>query len=572
MRLAEFFGVECQTVPLHQVLQQQAENAASFGNACIVANHRVIEEYSRGDRVSQETVSLLLTRFGHVLVHVLQTDPACDSLISALSQNQLRGARQINASDSRYRIHKDATDICGPFSGLEFGPTNRVNDRCLEVGSDCSGVRQLISIGDRPFMISMKAKDTEVLVLGTADVIDLDSRSGDSPVAENFSRLVPHVMALRHIFREECWQTPAQRACVIIDDPLLRRKYGFLNFEHLFALVQQHKFHASIAFIPHNYRRNSQRIVDAFHSNREYVSICYHGNDHTEAELASNDSALLHALLMAARARMKQHETSTGLRCDNIMVFPQGAFSYEVMEALKLQGFLAAVNTGPYPKGGAPRLSVREIIQPAVLRYGFPLFLRQYVKEIQDQDIAFNLLFGRPVLIVEHHQIFQNPELLVDVVRRVHSIAPRIQWSCLEHIARRTVLTRRGTSGSRQFRCCCGTVQIDNDSDGIEHISAEWLGLDGSQSLEKILVDGVPSVAVERCENTIRVGLEMRPKSSHTFCLVHRSVQSAQRRLGFRWETKAFIRRRLSEIRDNHFSRNPRLLSIARALQQRYIS
>ena len=44
------------------------------------------------------------------------------------------------------------------------------------------------------------------------------------------------------------------------------------------------------------------------------------------------------------------------------------------------------------------------LAQPAVLRYGgVPLFIRNFIKDTQSQDIAFNLFFGRPILIGEHH-------------------------------------------------------------------------------------------------------------------------------------------------------------------------
>jgi hypothetical protein len=57
------------------------------------------------------------------------------------------------------------------------------------------------------------------------------------------------------------------------------------------------------------------------------------------------------------------------------------------------------------------------LAEPAVLRYsGFPLFLRKCSRHTQDADIAFKLLFGIPILIVEHHDVFADPQRLVEAV------------------------------------------------------------------------------------------------------------------------------------------------------------
>jgi len=40
-----------------------------------------------------------------------------------------------------------------------------------------------------------------------------------------------------------------------------------------------------------------------FRENPHRLSICFHGNDHTEAEFASNDPALLNGMLDIAEGR-----------------------------------------------------------------------------------------------------------------------------------------------------------------------------------------------------------------------------------------------------------------------------
>jgi hypothetical protein len=575
MALAEFLGVPCETVSLDRGTRQYAaflEEAIANRDTCFLVNPRVLQRWISEAEGFAEFASGLLSRFPRLLVHGLSGNGFDSQIVSALSQGRLQGVQAIGSPETGYEIEKDAKDVCEAFAGLKFGPANPDNDHIFVGSFGHSGIRKLISIDGRPFMAGMRQGDTEILLVGSKDVVDLDSPASDSPVALDFSRLVPQVMALRHLFGAQSWRPVAEHACVVIDDPLLRQTYGFLRFEDLLHLVEAHNFHTCIAFIPHNYRRNLSRTVDLFRNNSSRLSICFHGCDHTKGEMASTDTALLNTLLNVAETRMKRHELDSGLVCDRVMVFPQGAFSVEAMEVLKARNFLAAVNTLSQPLGQSDHLSVREIIRPAVTRYGgFPLFLRRYVEAIRSEDVAFNLLFGKPILIVEHHQIFEKPELLVEAIQKVNSLAPEVKWSRLETIVSSAVLKRRASDGT-QIRSYSGKVRISNDSNRTENFSVEWNYPEASAGVDQVLKDGVPCAISEVSDSGIRVSAQLQPLSSATFSLVHRITDYSRDSLSLSWNAKAFLRRRLSELRDNHLSRNPRLLSAARTLKERYLS
>lgn len=59
-------------------------------------------------------------------------------------------------------------------------------------------------------------------------------------------------------------QNEINHACIIIDDPLLRENYGFLNYRKLLDLMDKHDFHTSIAFIPWNYNRTDKNLATLF--------------------------------------------------------------------------------------------------------------------------------------------------------------------------------------------------------------------------------------------------------------------------------------------------------------------
>jgi len=574
VRLAEFLGIPCETLALANVAEHAAflEKTVPDQCSCFVVNPQVMKEWVGLDGIPADLVAFLLSRFQHLLVHGLRVDTFDTAIVAALSRGRLQSVHAINGGSPAYEIAENSQDICGTFSGLSFGPANSANDHVFSVGGSGPALRKLISIGGQPFMAAVRLEGAEILFVASENVADLNAEVGDAPLAEYFSRLVPHVMALRYVAGDECWRPCKAHASIIIDDPLLRKSYGFLNFEALLRLADQHNFHTTIAFIPHNFRRNSSRITRMFRENAARLSICFHGNDHTEGEFASTDMAFLNTSLRIAEDRMNLHHQMTGLPCDRVMVFPQGNFSVEAMKVLRSHNFYAAVNTVPHPAKQPVRLTIGELAQPAVLRYGgFPLFIRKPIRQTQSHDIAFNLFFGRPVLIVEHHEVFQRPESLVEIAAMIKAVAPEIHWCNLATAVSNSTLTRRAPDDTHHVRAYSGTVRISNDSGSIRCYSIEWGNSCDGASIEQVLMDGTPSRGLEIDDAGFRVSVELAPGSSQTFSLVHRNIHATVRNLGLRWNAQAFLRRRLSEVRDNYLSKNQRLLKAAKALQRRFL-
>jgi hypothetical protein len=571
IRLAEFLGITCETVALEKPAgsyEGYLQRAVPDRQSCLVVNPGVMKEWA-GEGLPPERFSFLPAHSSRLLVHAAHPEPFHSGLVAALSGGCLRAVQGIPPASLSYDIPPECRDVCEGFAGLSFGPASPANDRVL-IGDHRSPARRLIAIGGNVFMAAVRMGNSEVLFVGSRDVADLDQEAGDGWLVEHFSRFLPHAMALRHVFGERCWRPVEQHASVIVDDPLLRLNYGFLNFESLLQLMKQHNFQTTVAFIPYNFRRSSPRIARMFRENANRFALCFHGNDHTGAEFAANDPVLLNTMIEVAERRMKVHNAATGLACERVMVFPQGNFSLEAMAALKARNFEAAVNTVTHPRQKPVRLRIGEVAQPAVMRYaGFPLFLRGNSLNTQSPDIAFNLFFGRPVLIVEHHNIFKDPQSLIDAVTRINAVAPRIRWSSAGTAARNSVLRRREPDGTYRIRAYSRTVRLMNDAASRERFLIEWDQPGEAESVEKVLRNGRP------CDRSgdqagISVSADLDPGSADSFSLVYRSTGLAGARFGVRHAVRAFLRRRLSEVRDNYLSKNPRLLGAARTLQQRF--
>jgi len=571
IRLAEFLGITCEPLLLGKQSEDpltQAENTTLRRDDCLVVNSQVMKEWTGGVLPSDFALSRW-SRFASLIVYGLTPDPFCEKLVRVLSNERVRSVLPIDDFSAPYEIAPNLNDVSGAFAGLSFGPTNPTNDSALSVSPSEDSVRTPISIGNKPFLVLTRLGETEIVFLASASTIDVDEEVGNTPVVKFFSKLVPLAMALRYLFGEKCWHSGEHFASFIVDDPLLRPKYGFLDFEALRSMMMRHDFSTTIAFIPHNYRRCSKRIVQMFRQNPDRLGICYHGNDHVEAEFAVKDVARINAMIQMAEVRMKRLEQDTGLRCAKVMVFPQGRFSAEAMKVLNSANFTAAVNTEPHPAESPVCLTVRDIIQPAVCRYGsFPLFLRKYVGEYSREDVAFNLFFGKPVLLVDHHSVFSHPEALVEQVSMINSVAPNIRWSSLETAVMNSNLRRRTSDGTLRIRAYSRVVRVANDSDSAERITVEWNHDAECPAIEQALQNGVPFASFDMDDSTIQVSGELPPHSSREFSFTFRNSYPSLKGLGFGWGVKAFVRRRLSEVRDNYISKNDRALDLVQALRR----
>lgn len=577
LRLAEFLGISCESIPLNKQGQQHSEyieKVVSDRDSCLVINPQVMREWLGGDVLPGDLVSCLVSHFPYLLVHAVTLDPSAAGIVASLSGGGLLSVRPVEDAGQPYEVTKDSNDVCGPFAGLSFGPVNTDKDRvfCVKPGAN-EAVRNLICIGGRPLMAAQTRGASQIIFIASEDVTDINTHAGYEPLDDHFSQFIPHAMALRYIFGKQCWHPCGSSASIIVDDPLLRRNYGFLNFETLLRVAKEHSFHTSIAFIPHNYRRNSKRILQLFKENPDYFSICYHGNDHTRSEFACHDVDFLNTALAIAEKRMKLQYETTGLRCDKVMVFPQSDFSAEAMHVLKSRNFSAAVSSAWHPLGQPVLPPLGDLCQPAMVRYGgFPLFGRNSARYTRSQDVAFNVFFGKPTLTGEHHDTFENVQYLVEAVGRINAVAPGISWSNLESVASRSLLQRRAPDGTIQVRAYSSTAAIVNDSRSVERFSIRWGEPDQSSPFERVLREGTPFPGVEVDDAGICAIAELPPGSSQTFSVVYRNGRATAESLGFRWDSKAFLRRRLSEVRDNYLSKHQNVLRLAKTLQRRLLN
>jgi hypothetical protein len=201
----------------------------------------------------------------------------------------------------------------------------------------------------------------------------------------------------------------------------------------LAALVDRTGCACTIAMIPWNYRRSDRRMVSLVASRQPRFGLCVHGCDHTAAEFGSRDREKLTGKLLTARRRMEAHQQPTGLRCQPVMVFPQGAFSIEAMSCLRPRGYLAAVNTEVTDYQRQARVTLQDLLNPALLCYdGSPLFARRRPGD-GPVNFAVDSFLGKPCLVVLHHDFFKGGiKNLEEFVHTLANFHPQLSWDSLE--------------------------------------------------------------------------------------------------------------------------------------------
>jgi len=170
--------------------------------------------------------------------------------------------------------------------------------------------------------------------------------------------------------------------------------------------------------------------------------------------------------------------------------------------------------------------------------------------------------FGRPAFIAGHHDVFKRPAALIEAVLMINSIAPDIRWCGLETAIINSALRCKTPDGAYRIRAYSSAVRLANDRDSLQRFAVEWKHSVECPPVDHILRDGAPDHSFEVEGSAVRLSADLDPHSSVTVSVVYRNDFASQEELGFRWNARALIRRRLSEMRDKYVSKNRYALSL----------
>jgi predicted deacetylase len=377
-------------------------------------------------------------------------------------------------------------------------------------------------------------------------------------VRENVGNTVPIVMYAKFAFG--VGTASEIGACLIVDDPPLKPRYGFLRYQEAVRLMDAHNFATTVAFIPWNWRRTDSRTVQLFHERLDRLSLCIHGCDHTSKEFAERSTAVLNKRINVACQRMRRFGRRTQLRHDDVMLFPQGAFSTNAARALKLNGFVAAANTEVVPAHREEsKTTVGDLFGLATMKYAsFPMFTRRYLAH-GVENFAFDGLLGKSCFIAAHHDDFEgDARILLQVIAKLNSLNWKLRWRSLGDAISRSFSTRRRSDGVKCVEMY-GARLIYKNWQGSPHSTAFLKEESDFQCVKAVTVNGLP-VDHSLHGGYLHFEAIVPPNESAELRIVYSGGENLPvSEDGINYRAKAVLRRYLSEFRDNYLSRNAHL-------------
>lgn len=487
-----------------------------------------------------------------VFVYGFQAADPCRVLLRQITGDPAAAIRSIDAWPTTVSVTDAFPEMCGPMSALRIQLEPRAVDAALVIRDD-GELQSILGVSEGHLFVGFVHSGIRFFACAPLAMVDIRERVATYfDVRKHFAGAVPVVMYLKWTFRDVCWTTSETNACLIIDDPPLWPRYGFLDFGELLQMANQQTFATTVAFIPWNWQRTNGDTVAAFRQNSEKLSVCVHGCDHTRGEFAVRSADLLDRKLKTARSRMRSLLNKTALDHEDVMVFPQGAFSPEAVSALKRNGFVAAVNTEVAPADDASNeTTIADLWSVASVRYGgFSIYTRRYIDH-GIENFAFDGILGKPCFVAGHHDIFRNHgSELAEFLRELASLRWNLRWRTLGDAV-----------------CCSYSVRPDGGTIMVK-MFAEQLRIENVEAMTRRIrvVKHEPQivslkdvtvnqevVAHEYLDGCLRVIVDIPPgRTADIRCVYHEQPdvfpdsESVSYRLG------VAVRRYLSELRDNY--------------------
>lgn len=567
-RLAEFFGISVERIDVAMIgsLDLAIREAISATERGMVLDVASLENKS-----DEEELQALAASFARhdiaVLLLVSHFAEASAKIVRLLTSSAISGfgaAKQV----SKVTFSADSTGLSGELSSYSY-PRNEGNAAHLILSSG-GGSQVVMMLDGSPTFVCVSIGKARIFVWITDAVFDVfRPLAAEIEFEQAADQYIPAIIFLRFAFGEKCWHNPSPGAGIVIDDPLLRKNYGFIKFPQLLESARRHKYHITLAFIPWNHWRSRAKEAQMFLKYSDCFSVCAHGCDHTNNEFRSTDYEGLLRKNFIARRRMERHRERTGLASEPLMVCPQEQYSLEAMRAFAdSRQFVGLICTACMPRNlPAPQIRGADLLLPAQDSfYGFPVFKRHYWNGMA--VFAMALFLGKPAILVEHHEFFRNGSAgAEEFARRLAELRPDLTWKSLAETVIRTHAKRRVTMGRWEVRFFTDTFQLEHGLE--ERTEYRFLGrIPEATTVERVLV-GSKEVPFARENGFLTFATHAhRPQTLSIQVAVAPIKPTKAYSPGVKYQAFVALRRGLSELRDNIIARNRFALRASRLLMR----
>ena len=550
-----FFGVTWRTLTTAEFLSQDGIAHESALKSRLFCSADVFLELIEELEHSADGIRLWQERAHSAFVYADKDSSVLQKLIRRITDDSQASLREVNGDICEWVVSDRHVEFCGAMSGMRIPPTTTALGGPLLFATSNRNTGAIISTDHGATFVKIERHTVPIFLSAFTKIVDLDAQlsAGNFDVRDHIRSAVPVVLYIKWAFVKTCWAAPEANACLVIDDPLLKHRYGFVNFRELLDLMEHHRFSTNIAFIPWNWRRSNPEVARLFKENPEKYSLSIHGCDHTGAEFGSHDRDRLRSKARQATDRMFGHASKTGLRHERIMVFPQGVFSETAIDVLKHSNFTAVVNTeviGTAPQTTMVRVS--DVWDVAVMGYGsFPIFTRRYPSQ-GVENFAFDVLLGKPCLVVIHHDFCRDGYTrLVEFIDKLNALKCPLSWRSLGEVVRCSCRQRELSMGVVAVEMYGTELRVKNRSEKQKRFVVRRRESDPS-AIKEIRAES-DQIAWNLAEGHVAFEIELNPGESRTVSIkFHDLSANGQHRETVSYKAKTLLRRYLSEARDNY--------------------
>ena len=545
-RTLDFFGVPWKFVSgsSFSEIYEKGEDQAVFGSATSIA--AVIQQ--------EGMIARCLERSTVFYAYSDRNRLAAQRGITQLLENSRAALRDASEETVSVEVSSHSEIKTGPMAGIRTNLRMRKEDAILAGLEELeTRIDPIISADGAPIYLEFRRSGIPIFLCASSYAIDIDQEieTGYYDIKEHFCSAVPLLLFIRLMFEEVAWHPQELGACFIIDDPLLQKRYGCCDFEQMRRLMHDLEFSTNIAFIPWNWWRTSRAAGDLFDKGSGPFSVSIHGCDHVKAEFGTQSQNIMYGRARLAQTRMQKHENRTGIHHEKIMVFPQGVFSSECPEVLKRTEYMAAVNTEISPVVGTERSTrIRDVWDVAIMKYGdFAIFTRRYAHH-GIENFAFDLLLGKPCLIVAHHEFFRDGN--ASMIRLLEGLQARncsLKWQTLGAVIRKACRRRSMGLGMEEVQMYGTELVLLNSREHALQVLIRKNESDTS-AVREVQCDGA-SIQWHPAHGELTFDRTVAPKSESSFRISYREPdQMIDSTMTGTARSAAAARRLFSEVRD----------------------
>jgi hypothetical protein len=557
--LASALGIETRFESFHHA--RSAVRDQSSRDVCLLD----VASFGEGsvDGILDPTVVVQrLVGAGTLLVLSTGTGRVNDALLRTLTGGAIAGTLRIGGADT----------VAFPVSGLrlsrELGGTSHPRRAGEALGlmlSRPDAATPVVSVGPVTTFARVECHGRRVFVWSTPTVFDMTRQiTAELEFEEALDQFIPGIMFLRGAFGAACWTNPDAFAGVVIDDPLLKPRYGMLDFPALLESARRHAYHVTLGYIPWNHWRVRRSLASRFADYAGHFSVCVHGCDHTRHEFGSDDYEDLLDRSLEASRRIDSLQRRFGLECVPLMVCPQERFSLQALSALSVsRRYLGLLNSSCVPANVSERDGITgvDLLFPGQDRYfGLPIFKRYYAKD--SRGFALALFLGKPAILSEHHEFFQQgPAGVERFVQEIRDLRPDVRFCSMETMATHISSRRQVASGHYEVRFFSDAFVLERPEQGVRYDLVRRL--DSRADPASVVVEGLD--ITHRLENGwLRFSAPGGAAGPVTLRVVQPPASVPQRGWrGLGYHASVGARRWLSEFRDNRLAGKQKALASA---------